>query len=325
MSRYVFGCVVVEFRILYNQRSLLNCFALSSINQERLCHVQLVSVLFTIKAGRGMVFTTSGQVTQYAKRRYMLECKINSFLSFTTMTISVQYEDVLVTSAHHGQGDTIVSAATHDIGQLLSRLMEKLDERATTLACGAQFDLALRDAAMMRTLAPGSSLGYLRAGSIYQEQGRQRAAVMMYDQGLDRVPSCDPCYTQLGQCRSHALKEEDTKRVDFISRLPMDIIATTLIPLLFDPLETTLGRLSPLLSVSHTWRQSILQCNILTLVVDRSMMTPNEFEQSVEAYVPYVKSLFVKRTPVEESANDVVDLLVKAHFPAIRHLDLDCK
>lgn len=66
------------------------------------------------------------------------------------------------------QRDTTISTTTEAITQLGSQLMDNLNRRSTALANGAHFDLALRDAAVMRAICPTSSLGYLKAGDIYQ-------------------------------------------------------------------------------------------------------------------------------------------------------------
>ena len=248
---------------------------------------------------------------------------IEQLAFFIAMTLSVDLDNIcendIITSAHHQQGDKVID-------QLTCQLMEKLNERAATLTREAQFDLALQDAALMTRIVPSSSVGYLRAGNIYQQQGRQRAAVMVYEQGLDKVSPSQSGYAQLNRYRSHALEVEDSKRIDFISRLPMEIVVLNIVPLLLDPLEPmTLDQRYPYLSVSTTWRQRILQANVLNFSLYNSIaMTPYQHEQLIR-YVPHIKSFTMYGRPHQESPNDIIGLFIKGRFSALQYLDVERK
>ena len=78
-------------------------------------------------------------------------------------------------------------------------------------------------------MLPGSALGYLCTGDIYCQQGRYATAISIFDQGLKQVPESDPYYQHIQQHRMTAV-ENNTKRVDFISRLPFDIVITNILP-----------------------------------------------------------------------------------------------
>ncbi|KAI7876168.1 hypothetical protein K492DRAFT_210525 [Lichtheimia hyalospora FSU 10163] len=237
------------------------------------------------------------------------------------MTLSIDLDNIcendIITSAHHQQGDKVID-------QFTCQLMEKLNERAATLTREAQFDLALQDAALMIRIVPSSAVGYLRAGNIYQQQGRQRAAVMIYEQGLDTVSPSQPGYTQLHQYRSYALEVEDSKRVDFIRRLPMEIIVINIVPLLLDPLEPmTLDQRYPYLSVSTTWRQRILQANVLKFSLDSSLaITCYRYDQLIR-YAPHIKSFTMYGHPCKTSPNDIMDLFINGQFSTLQHLDVE--
>ncbi|KAJ8657995.1 hypothetical protein O0I10_006266 [Lichtheimia ornata] len=160
------------------------------------------------------------------------------------------------------QRDTSILATTKAVDQLACQFMAKLNERATAFANGANFDLALRDAALIRVITPTSSLGYLKAGTIYHQQGRQQEAASMYEKGLAMVPSSDECYADLQMGHANATNAGN-KRVDFITQLPFEIVASAILRLLFDECMEA-DTPCPYLYVSRTWRERKLVCNNLS-------------------------------------------------------------
>ncbi|CDS06461.1 hypothetical protein LRAMOSA08989 [Lichtheimia ramosa] len=195
-------------------------------------------------------------------------------------------------TSYHQQGDKAISTATDEIDQLACQLMEKLDGRATALANGAQFELALRDATFIRTLAPRSSLGYLTAGYIYRQQGRQQEAVAMYDQGLVNVPISDVCYTNLQLERADAANAA-SKRIDFITQLPLELVTAEILPLVFKDTPLQPDTPCPYLYVSHAWQQVILRSNNLDFYIDRKRCTLPDHDDQLARFAPYVKSLTI--------------------------------
>ncbi|CDS06465.1 hypothetical protein LRAMOSA08993 [Lichtheimia ramosa] len=195
-------------------------------------------------------------------------------------------------TSYHQQGDKAISTATDEIDQLACQLMEKLDGRATALANGVQFELALRDAAFLRTLAPRSSLGYLTAGYIYRQQGYQQEAVAMYDQGLVNVPASDVCYTKL-QLEQADAANAASKRIDFITQLSLDLVTSVLLPLVFDNASLQPDTPCPYLYVSRAWQHVILESNNLDFYIDRKRCTLPDHDDQLARFSAHVKSLTI--------------------------------
>ncbi|CDH54738.1 predicted protein [Lichtheimia corymbifera JMRC:FSU:9682] len=122
-----------------------------------------------------------------------------------------------------GTWANVIADSTCCLQPCIQQLLTHLDNRARALAISGNFEAALKDAARIRQLAPSSAGGYLCAGHVYSLQGRQKAAIAIYDQGLAAAPLSDPCRQLLIQARSIA-QERDSNRIDFIKKLPMDII-----------------------------------------------------------------------------------------------------
>lgn len=220
-------------------------------------------------------------------------------------------------SMHQGQDDTIMATTSDTITKLASQLIEPLDTRAKALANGAQFDLALRDAAMMRALAPTSALGYLRAGSIYQQQGHQQAAMNMYKQGLMAVDPTNPWYSRLKTSYAAALEVQE-KRVDFMSKLPADIVSMAIIPLLFESYELRQDTVCPHFNVCRTWCQRILANNAFHFLLhDGGCVDDPAYD--LLPYSPHFKTLTVAHR------QDWVEILNERPWTRLSHLNVDCK
>lgn len=161
------------------------------------------------------------------------------------------YPDVTI---EHGDCIDLIATITWDLKQCSKTFVQLLHDRATAFASCAQFDLAQRDATAMRVIDPSSPLGYLCGGFICGIQGRQRAAVDMYDKGLRSVPWDDPGYILLEKAR-HEAKRLDSKRIDFISQLPMDVVTKNIVPRILDH-ESSSSLL--LQQVSKVWQERVL-------------------------------------------------------------------
>ncbi|KAI7874033.1 hypothetical protein K492DRAFT_211813 [Lichtheimia hyalospora FSU 10163] len=159
----------------------------------------------------------------------------------------------------YGDHASIITESTCAIQQTIQQLLQQLNNRAMSLTACVQYDLALEDAAMMREIAPWSSLGYLRACDVYASQCRQWAVVDMCTQGLVAVAKEDPGYHKLEAHQTEA-KDTSSKRVDFISKLPFDVVICNIIPRIMKiimPFDSMVP--SPLFYVSRTWHERILQ------------------------------------------------------------------
>ncbi|CDH60996.1 predicted protein [Lichtheimia corymbifera JMRC:FSU:9682] len=198
--------------------------------------------------------------------------------------------------------------------------MTKLNERSAALANGGNFDLALSDADAIRFIDLACSLGYLKAGSIYQQQGRQREAIAMYEKGLRLVPSSDACYTTLQMRQAEAVNAEN-KCVDFISRLPLEIAVSVIIPLVFHNHCLEADVPCPYLYVSRIWPQRALQCNSLSFIIFCQYTDPPVQFQELERFGEHVKVLWIEfeRTMYDE---DPLFILHDYDFPSLPHLTI---
>lgn len=159
----------------------------------------------------------------------------------------------------HCEHAILITELTCAIGNGIRQLLQQLNDRAVSLTACVQYDLALQDAAIMREMAPRSCLGYLRACNVYSSQGRQWAVIDMCNQGLAAVAHDDPGYHQLQAIMDDA-KEITSRRVDFLSKLPLDIVACNLTPRIMDSIMPfNSNKRSPLFYVSRAWHQRILQ------------------------------------------------------------------
>ncbi|CDH54816.1 predicted protein [Lichtheimia corymbifera JMRC:FSU:9682] len=218
-------------------------------------------------------------------------------------------------TAEHGNDSNRIATATETLQQTAQQFVEVINERARLLANSAQFDTALRDAAAIRALLPGSGLGYLCMGDIYCQQGRYPAAVAIYDQGLEAVPESDPYYQQLQQHHIAAITK-NSKRIDFISRLPLDIVVTNILPRI-TPELTVVMSFEPL-DVSHAWRERILK-HPKGLHFGFYGDTFDKDQERIVQFAPYIQSLAGSMTNFH-----LDDLFSRVHLPNLKDLDIYC-
>ncbi|CDH57670.1 predicted protein [Lichtheimia corymbifera JMRC:FSU:9682] len=162
--------------------------------------------------------------------------------------------------ASSGKYAQLVYDSTTQLHQSLEPILSALNQRAIGLTKCANYDAALRDAKVMQELSPYSALGYIRAATIYSEQGKQCQVISICDKGLSIVDTMDTHYATLHRMKADAERRQNI-RINFMGQLPLDIVITTLIPLFMDgdePLHSS--RPTPYLDVSHAWRDRITQC-----------------------------------------------------------------
>lgn len=155
--------------------------------------------------------------------------------------------------------------------------------------------------------------------------GRYVAAIAIFDQGLEVVPDSDAYYQQLQQHRMTAVTNNN-KRVDFITRLPLDIIITNILPrsnLVFfsETDRTTFWRYCEFLSVSRAWQMMMLkQPKGLHFRFGFEDKTLKEGHDQLVQFAPHVESL-------EGSMGGVRldDLFSRANFSNLKELELHCK
>ena len=99
--------------------------------------------------------------------------------------------------------------------------MKKVPEPSVALLItnsNAAIYIAIENAEEIITYAPEWSIGYLRLGNLLHMQGKQSAAISLYEKALMKISGGDPGYQQLIQDKRNA--EEKSKRyVDMISTL----------------------------------------------------------------------------------------------------------
>ena len=155
-----------------------------------------------------------------------------------------------------GTSINVIADSTRCLQQCLQQQLNYLDKRARALATCAHFEAALRDATTMQQLNPCSAAGYLCAGHVYSMQGRQKAAIEIYNKGLAVVPLSDPSYQRLVDARSMA-QDKDKKIIDFIKEFPVDIIEN-IAPRILSEEEMAPNELEEYLGVSRVWREKLL-------------------------------------------------------------------
>ncbi|KAJ8658004.1 hypothetical protein O0I10_006275 [Lichtheimia ornata] len=153
----------------------------------------------------------------------------------------------------------LVYESTTQLHQSIQSILSALDRRAIGFTKCANFESALHDAKAMQKLSPSSPLGYIREASIYSEQGKQLQAIRVCDKGMTKVDVMDTHYDELQRAKMDAEQRQNT-RIDFISQLPVDIVMTTLIPMITNGCLSNSSKSIPCLYVSNVWRDSIIKC-----------------------------------------------------------------
>ncbi|CDS06918.1 hypothetical protein LRAMOSA09441 [Lichtheimia ramosa] len=201
---------------------------------------------------------------------------------------STLLNDTTVSAVYGNASDRIV-AATEILQQTARQFAKVLNERASLLANSAQLEAALHDAAAIRTMLPGSGLGYLCTGDIYCQQGRYAAAIAIFDQGLEAVPESDPYHQHLQQHRMAAITNNN-KCIDFISQLPLDIVITNILPRALPKVFTESS--CALLHISRAWQERILkQYKGLYFDFGLGQYTFKHGHDQLVKFAPYVQKL----------------------------------
>ncbi|KAI7878396.1 hypothetical protein K492DRAFT_209002 [Lichtheimia hyalospora FSU 10163] len=218
-----------------------------------------------------------------------------------------------------GTSTNVITDSTRRLQQCLQEQLIYLDNRARALATCAHFEAALKDATTMQQLDPSSAAGYLCAGHVYSLQGREKAAIEIYDQGLAAVPSSDPSYQPLVDARSIA-QEKDRKVIDFIKEFPVDIIEHIASKILSTGEKMAPSELGGYLGVSRVWREKLL-LGVQRLDIECTTKDDLAYGALLEHVAPYCTCL-----TLGHEAIGFTRLLPKAHFHSLRSLVLlvDC-
>ncbi|CDH54802.1 predicted protein [Lichtheimia corymbifera JMRC:FSU:9682] len=238
-----------------------------------------------------------------------------------TVEENINWSELLnnpIVTAQHGNDGSLIAAATESLQQAAHQFVKVLNDRAQLLANSAQFDTALRDAAAIIAISPGSGPGYLCMGDVYCQKGRYAAAISIYDQGLEEVPELDPYYQQLLQQRIAAETNND-KRIDFICRLPLDVVVTNIIPRA--GLNCYSESSCEYLFVSRAWQERFLQqSNGLYFDFGQEEDTFKAGHNQLVRFAPYIQKL---SGSVFDDA-ELKDLFSRARFSNLKDLRICC-
>ncbi|KAJ8652862.1 hypothetical protein O0I10_011462 [Lichtheimia ornata] len=204
----------------------------------------------------------------------------------------------------------VVANSTRCIQHCVQEQLTHLDKRARALATSGNFEAALNDVAMIRQLGPSSSVGYLCGGHVYSLQGRQKAAIDIYDKGLDAVPLSDPSYQRLVEARSMA-QERDSKRIDFIKEFPIDIIENIASWILSKEIIAP-SEIQEYLDVSRVWRQRLLMC-----IRDLHIEGTTDCDDLLGLIAPYCTALTLR-----SEASWLRQFMSNTPFPSLRVLSI---
>ncbi|KAJ8654298.1 hypothetical protein O0I10_009993 [Lichtheimia ornata] len=190
------------------------------------------------------------------------------------------YNEPIVSVKHKNHNSTITQSSI-ELQQCVDRQVELLYDRAMALSACAQFHKALQDATAIQALAPLSSLGYYAAGYLYMHYGYQQQAIHVLNHGLKIVS--DPTHHQRLQSARQDATKRLSMRIDFISKLPFDIVSSHIIPR-----EMTIPSNDAFsyLHVCKTWREralqsTMLQCNAHEGINERSLVKITEYSQHI--------------------------------------------
>ncbi|KAI9498913.1 hypothetical protein BDB00DRAFT_866982 [Zychaea mexicana] len=178
---------------------------------------------------------------------------------------------------------------------LQSHLLKVLDARAYGNCMQGKCSLAIEDAQRMIDFSPTVADGYLRKGDILSMYGRQRCAIATYDTGMERIKMDEDNEQQIEQLVLSTTEAIilDAKRIDFIARLPIDIVDLILLLL---PKDTK----AACLAVSTAWRRKVLECKTAwkRVVLDDSPEDLDVFVGAIQFIAPSIEHLTIN-TEVE--------------------------
>ncbi|KAI8142212.1 hypothetical protein BJV82DRAFT_615974 [Fennellomyces sp. T-0311] len=152
--------------------------------------------------------------------------------------------------------DAAIDRSRQALDQLERLKSTVLDTSAEAYAMKGQFRKAVEAAKGMIDCAPTAAVGYLRYGHTLGMQGRHEHAIQVYDQGIEKVPIDSEQYASLQDQKAASHAQLD-KRVDFLTRLPLDIVQV-----IIEKLDIVEDKMLACLNVSTHWRQTIIDCPV---------------------------------------------------------------
>ncbi|KAJ8657567.1 hypothetical protein O0I10_006631 [Lichtheimia ornata] len=203
--------------------------------------------------------------------------------------------------------DDNIKLETRHVQDYMRRLLLALNVRASLLVNAERLELALDDAIAMMTLVPTSPLGYLCAGGIHSRRGHHASAIETLNDGLKRVPPSDPQYAHLLNARAVAYNKS-IKRIDFISKLPLDVVTHNIIPRILQGRSMFhIGRPCGYFDVSRTWRKRMALASGLQYEIGPEDLFEDGYDR-VKDLAPFMRSL-----SVIEPYKEILSKITKRH------------
>ncbi|KAI7856673.1 hypothetical protein BDC45DRAFT_604189 [Circinella umbellata] len=153
-----------------------------------------------------------------------------------------------------------------DLNQILfettTSIINLLIKRATIYAKQSRFTDALNDARLVITQSPTLAQGYLLAGNIYSDQGKENQAIKVLQEGIEQISAAakdDSQYYYHEQRQPlEALltrsKQKSERRIDFVKTLLLPVEITSIIWFFVGVSESLIESML----TSKTWREMIL-------------------------------------------------------------------
>ncbi|KAI8142999.1 hypothetical protein BJV82DRAFT_613036 [Fennellomyces sp. T-0311] len=223
--------------------------------------------------------------------------------------------DEIQTVIDHRDDGVAIELTSTTIGDFQGpKVATVLPFRTYTRAIQGNYDDAVKDAQDAITKNPTAALGYLRLGSLYQMQGKQQSAINMYVQGLQSVSVDDRGYTLMLEDKAIATKQNE-KRVDFITKLPIEVVDQIMILL---PLVTKLN----CLGVSARWKSKILGCEKTWCYLEvTDAVVHDELAAVISTISTQVGSLVIK-TKKRQILETLVSRVCAGSFSKVKSLEI---
>lgn len=216
--------------------------------------------------------------------------------------------------------DEEIKDLTTDVRDCVEKLLSTMNARASLLVKAERLELALADAYTMMDIAPYSPLGYLRAGDVVSLRGQYGSAIEMYDDGIERASRSHPHYAQLVKAREAAY-EKKNKRIDFISKLPLDVVVLNITPrILQRRTRFHLGKPCTYFDVCRSWRQRLALADGLEYKVGPDDLSKDGY-QRVWDLAPFMRSLTVTQ-PMREILSKITKRPHHRSFNMLKELTI---
>ncbi|KAI9246731.1 hypothetical protein BDA99DRAFT_526806, partial [Phascolomyces articulosus] len=233
--------------------------------------------------------------------------------------------DVIRNAYQNHSLDQVIDLSTDAIHHVQQwDLIPVLDRRAHAFGMKGHFEKAVQDAEEIISFAPTRAIGYLRLGQLFAMQGKQLAAIQIYEEALTKVEkqqdNGDSGHQELIQRKMRAMEKND-QRLDFITVFPLEII---------DSIFEGFGENTKLISmqVSTKWRNTVMHCpnTWKTLNYDFYYFwdRPDRVAEMMPVVPHVAKHVMYMHigTNSEEMCQKNLELLEKGYFKRIKTLEM---